>query len=255
MRRLLVAGNWKMNTTRSEARELAEAVAVGLGEFDDLEIALFPPYPYLQTVAEMLGTGPVGLGAQNLYYERAGAFTGEVSGPMLADVGCRYAIVGHSERRHILGEDDAMVGRKVHAALDAGLHAVLCVGELLEEREAGRTAEVVHHQVKSALAGVSAEQMPRVTIAYEPVWAIGTGRTATPDQAQAVHADLRNLLATVYNAQVAEEARIVYGGSVKPDNARSLLEQVDLDGALVGGASLDADAFLEIVSAARSAMR
>lgn len=253
MRRFFVAGNWKMNTTRSEARSLASGVASRLGKFDDLEVALFPPFPYLQTVRETLEDSSVELGAQNLYYEPAGAFTGEVSGPMLAGVGCRYVIVGHSERRHILGEDDRAVQRKVRSALDAGLHVVLCVGELLEERENNQTEQVVQRQWSSALDGVSAEQLRRVVLAYEPVWAIGTGKTATTDQAQAVHVYLRNLVSGGYNHGAAQEMRILYGGSVKPDNAQGLLEQADLDGALVGGASLDADSFLAIVAAARLA--
>jgi triosephosphate isomerase len=197
----------------------------------------------------------VALGAQDLYYEPDGAFTGEVSGAMLADVGCRYVLIGHSERRHVLGETDSNVHSKLRAALEADLHPVVCVGERLEEREQDRTEAVVRRQLTTALEGVSADELRRVTIAYEPVWAIGTGKTATPDQAQAVHLYLRNLVSDRYNHVAAGEVRILYGGSVKPENALSLLEQADLDGALVGGASLNADAFLAIVAAARSAAR
>ncbi len=187
---------------------------------------------------------PVGLGAQNMYHEAEGAYTGEISGAMLLDLKCRYVILGHSERRHILGETDEDVNRKVKVALQAGLTPIVCVGETLQQREAGRTGEVVGGQFSGSLAGLDDQQILQVVIAYEPVWAIGTGKVATPEQAEQVHADLRRLLETSYNAAAAEAVRIQYGGSVKPDNAVALLSQKNIDGALVGGASLKADSFL-----------
>jgi len=193
----------------------------------------------------------VALGAQNMYHEAAGAFTGEISAGMLLDVGCKYVILGHSERRHILGETDEDVNRKLLAALEAGLTPIVCVGELLEEREAGKTADVIQSQFDGSFASLTPQQMAGVVIAYEPVWAIGTGKVATPDQAEEVHADLRQIMAGRYDAGVAESVRIQYGGSVKPDNAADLLSRENIDGALVGGASLKADSFLGIIKGAR----
>ena len=238
-----------MNLNRSDAVELADAVASSCGKLSGVEVAVCPPFVYLDAVAAALRGSSVGLGAQDMYYEEQGAFTGEVSGQMLVDVGCRYVILGHSERRHIMGETDAQINQKVHAAIASGLIPIVCVGETLEEREAGRTASVVEGQFTGSLAEVAAEQMARTVIAYEPVWAIGTGKVATPEQAEEVHADLRRLLENRYNADVAAAVRIQYGGSVKPDNAAQLLAQPNIDGALVGGASLKADSFVGILAA------
>jgi triosephosphate isomerase len=251
VRRSFIAGNWKMNLNRQQAVELAKAVVSGAGKFPRVDLAVCPPSVYLDAVGQTIKGSEVALGAQNMYHEAAGAFTGEVSAAMLTDVGCRYVILGHSERRHILGETDEQINRKVLAALAAGLIPIVCVGELLSEREAGQTAAVIRRQFEGSLAGLSAEQMQKVVIAYEPVWAIGTGKVATPQQAQEVHLDLRKLIASRYNADLAQTVRIQYGGSVKPSNAAELLSQPDIDGALVGGASLKADDFLGIVAGAK----
>lgn len=248
MRRSFIAGNWKMNLDRRQAVALAKAVAAKAGGFSHVDLAVCPPSVYLGAVAEALAGSKVGLGAQNMYHEASGAFTGEISAAMLVDIGCRYVILGHSERRHIFGETDEQINRKVLAALDAALTPIVCVGELLAEREAGQTAAVIRRQFEGSLAGVTAEQMENVVIAYEPVWAIGTGKVATPEQAQEVHLDLRKLLAARYNNALAQSVRLQYGGSVKPSNAAELLSQSDIDGALVGGASLKAEDFLGIVA-------
>jgi triosephosphate isomerase len=253
MRRFLIAGNWKMNLDRAGAVSLAREVAAGAGKVGGIDLAVCPPSVYLDAVAAALKGSSVALGAQNMYHEASGAFTGEISAAMLLDVGCRYVILGHSERRHILGETDQQINQKVHAALAAGLVPIVCVGELLAEREAGKTAEVIRTQFTGSLAGVSAEQMAGIVIAYEPVWAIGTGKVATPEQAQEVHNDLRKLIQAQYNTSVADQVRIQYGGSVKPSNAAELLAQPDIDGALVGGASLKASDFLGIAAGAEQA--
>ncbi len=249
MRTPLIAGNWKMNTDGNGASELAGGIASRAGEVPDVELLVCPPAIYLTRVRDSIGKASVALGAQNMYHEASGAFTGEISASMLNDVGAKYVLLGHSERRHVFGESDEDVNKKTHAALASGLVPVVCVGELLEEREAGRTAEVVSGQIKGSLANISAEQIRSVVIAYEPVWAIGTGKVATPEQAEEVHADLRKQLVERYNAEVAEAVRIVYGGSVKPDNASDLLGQPNIDGALIGGASLNVDDFLAIAAA------
>ncbi|HEV3116110.1 MAG TPA: triose-phosphate isomerase [Gemmataceae bacterium] len=250
MRKKFVAGNWKMFTTASSATALARAVAQGVGSEDRVSVAVCPPFPYLERVRDALRGSNVALGAQNLYPEREGAFTGEVSPGMLADVGCKYVILGHSERRHKLGETDEFINRKVLAALQAGLQVILCVGETLAEREAGKMEEVVTTQLAGGLTQIGREMMSRLSIAYEPVWAIGTGRNATPEQAQLAHAFIRRQIADQISGEVAAALVIQYGGSVKADNATSLLSQPDVDGALVGGASLKADEFLAIVRAA-----
>ena len=250
MRKKFVAGNWKMFTTASSATALARAVAQGVGSEDRVSVAVCPPFPYLERVRDAVRGSNVALGAQNLYPEREGAFTGEVSPGMLADVGCKYVILGHSERRHKLGETDEFINRKVLAALQAGLQVILCVGETLAEREAGKMEEVVTTQLAGGLAQIGREMMSRLSIAYEPVWAIGTGRNATPQQAQLAHAFIRRQIADQVGSEVARALVIQYGGSVKADNAASLLSQPDVDGALVGGASLKADEFLAIVRAA-----
>jgi len=251
MRRPLIAGNWKMNTTAGTAKELAASIRAGLPEgHDRVDVLVAPPFPYLATVRATLENGPVQLGAQNVSPEPPGAYTGEVSVDMLRDVGCSHVILGHSERRRKLNESDEFISRKVNAALAGGLNVILCLGELLSDRESGRTEAVLDQQLDGSLDGVSADEMTGVVIAYEPVWAIGTGKTASPEQAAEAHSHLRKRLADRYNSTVAAETRILYGGSVKPDNAASLLCREDIDGGLIGGASLKADAFLAIVSAA-----
>jgi triosephosphate isomerase len=248
-RRLFIAGNWKMNTSAAEARELATALAGKIGSEEAVDLAVAPPYVYLAAVADVLAGTKIALASQDMFYEDNGAFTGEISSAMLKDVGCTLAILGHSERRHVIGETDELINRKLLKALADGVRPILCVGELLEQREAGKTLEVVSRQVRVGLEGVSAADVPGVTIAYEPVWAIGTGKVATPEQAQEVHAEIRKLLAGIYNDSAAEKIRIQYGGSVKPSNAADLLSLPDVDGALVGGASLKADDFEGIVRA------
>lgn len=257
MRRPFVAGNWKMNLDRRASVALARGVVEGCSGLQasseavrHVEVAVFPASVYLDAVSSALGGTQMGMGGQNMYHEANGAFTGEVSASMLLDLGCRYVILGHSERRHTLRETDLDVNLKVRAALAAGLTPIVCLGELLAEREAGQTLEVISKQCDGSLAGLSTDQAARLVVAYEPVWAIGTGRVATPDQAEEVHAALRRILAERYNGQTAEAVRILYGGSVKPDNAAQLLNQPNIDGALVGGASLKASDFLGIVSAA-----
>ena len=247
----IVAGNWKMNLDRAKAKELTAAVAARRGEAAAVELVLCPPTLYVETVGSALAgiKSNVGLGAQNMHDKASGAFTGEVAPPMLVDLGCQYVILGHSERRTLFGETDAAVNVKTKAALAAGLVPIVCVGETLEEREAGKTAAVVTGQVQGSLAGLSAAELEKVVVAYEPVWAIGTGKVATPEQAQEVHALIRALLAGLSSPEVAARVRIQYGGSVKPDNAADLARQPDIDGALVGGASLKADDFLGIAKA------
>ena len=231
-------------------KELAKAIAGRTAEAGQAELLVCPPSVYLTLVKEALGGAKVSLGSQNVYPEPNGAFTGETSTAMLCDLGVQYVILGHSERRHILGETDADVNKKTHAALKAGLKPIVCVGELLEQREAGKTGEVIRGQFDGSLEDVSAEQILNTVIAYEPVWAIGTGKVATMEQAEEVHADLRKQLTERYNAEVAGKVRILYGGSVKPDNASQLLSQPNVDGALIGGASLKANDFLGIAAAA-----
>ncbi len=246
MRRQLIAGNWKMSLDLVGAVGLAQQVAAQAETLSGVDLAVCPPAVYLGAVGQVVRGSHVALGAQNMYYEVQGAFTGETSPAMLRELGCTLVILGHSERRHIFGEGDELVNKKVGAALAAGLTPIVCVGEQLAQREAGHTRQVIRDQFEGSLAGLSAGEIVRIVIAYEPVWAIGTGKVATPEQAQEVHADLRTLLGERYNAEVAQSVRILYGGSVKPENAGDLLCQGDIDGALVGGASLKADQFLGI---------
>jgi triosephosphate isomerase (TIM) len=250
MRRPFIAGNWKMNLNRASAVALAEGLAKNAAKIEDADMAVCPPSCYLEAVGQAIAGSKVALGAQNMYHEKDGAFTGELSAAMLLDLGCKYVILGHSERRHILGETDAAINKKVHAALGAGLIPIVCVGELLAEREAGQTLPVIRRQFEGSLAEVAPDQMKTVVIAYEPVWAIGTGKVATPQQAEEVHRALRKIVAERYNGAIADVVRMQYGGSVKPDNAAELLNQPDIDGALVGGASLKVDQFLGIVAGA-----
>lgn len=251
MRRLFVAGNWKMNLLRDSATALARSLAERFPEASErVDLVVCPPFPYLTEVQAAVGGSGIVLGAQNVYFEDPGAFTGEVAVEMLRDVGCQWVILGHSERRHVLGETNELINKKVRAALGKGLKVILCVGELLEEREAGKTESVLDRQMEGGLANVDATALANVAIAYEPVWAIGTGKTATEEQAESAHAHLRNWLQNRYNGQAAEQIQILYGGSVKPGNARSLIGQPNVDGALVGGASLDAASFTGIIEAA-----
>ncbi|MDA1263901.1 MAG: triose-phosphate isomerase [Planctomycetota bacterium] len=253
MRTPFVAGNWKLNLDRQGAVQLAAAVrehceGAGLG----VDVDLFPPAFYLDEVVRTCAGSPLLVGGQNCCEEASGAFTGETSAAMLADVGASEVLIGHSERRHVYGERDETLHAKVLQALDAGLAVMLCIGETIAEREAVQTEEVCGRQLSSALAGIAPERLTRLSIAYEPVWAIGTGLTASPDQAQAVHAYVRGLYAGLVGEDGAAAVRILYGGSVKPDNARDLLSQPDIDGALVGGASLKPELFLPIIDAGKS---
>jgi triosephosphate isomerase len=247
-RKPFIAGNWKMNLDRASALALAEGLVREAANVEGVDLAVCPPSVYLDAVGRAIAGSKIALGAQNVYPKPNGAYTGEISIAMLKDLGCRYVILGHSERRHILGETDDEINEKVHAALEGGLIPIVCVGELLEEREAGQTLEVIRRQFDGSLAGLSNEQMKQIVIAYEPVWAIGTGKVATPEQAEEVHLDLRKILQERYNREVAEAVRIQYGGSVKADNAADLLAQPNIDGALVGGASLKVDQFMGIIA-------
>ena len=251
MRRPLIAGNWKMHGSRAENAELIEALLLGLPDQIPFDIVVCPPFVYLWEVARLLKASSIGLGAQSVCAEQVGAFTGESSAAMLKDVGCKYVIVGHSERRAIYKEDDALVARKFLATQSQGLIPILCVGETLEERERSQTMQVVSRQLTAVLdlAGVAA--LRTAVIAYEPVWAIGTGKNATPEQAQEVHAHIRTAIAG-RDAKIAADVRILYGGSVKAANARELFAMPDVDGGLVGGASLKADEFLKICASAQS---
>ncbi len=246
MRKPYIAGNWKMNLDRKSGLALAQALREGVGDRTDHDMAVIPPYVYVPEIVRALEGSPIRVGAQDVCDQVSGAYTGEVSAAMLKDVGCDLVVVGHSERRHVYGESDGLTNEKLHRALEAGLEVILCVGETLEERQAKETESVVRRQTSTGLAGVSEADMARVTLAYEPVWAIGTGLTATPEQAAEVHGYLRGLVSGVFHEEVAENTRIQYGGSVKPDNIRELMAVGDVDGALVGGASLKPDSFLPI---------
>lgn len=251
MRRKFIAGNWKMNLNSAQGVELAAALAKAVGSSSDVEVAVCPPSVYLSAIGAAIKGSAIGLGAQNCHHEAKGAFTGEVAPAMLVDIGCKYVILGHSERRQLFQETNQDVNKKVVAALAAGLTPIVCVGETLAERQAGETQKVVREQVEGSLAGLTGEQVLKLVIAYEPIWAIGTGVVATPEQAEEVHADLRSLLSSRYTAAVGEQVRIQYGGSVNAENAATLLSQPNIDGALVGGASLKADGFLAIIAGAK----
>jgi len=248
MRQPLVAGNWKMNGTLDSVHALVEGIKAGLGEVRNAEVAVCPPFVYLETVGRLIQGTVIALGAQNVAREDPGAYTGETAASMLTDLGCKYVIVGHSERRNIYGESDALVADKYARGRQEGLVPILCVGELLEEREAGKTEEVVARQLDAVIEKVGIAGLGEGVIAYEPVWAIGTGRTATPEQAQAVHAFIRERLQS-RDAAVADAVRILYGGSMKGSNAQGLLGMADIDGGLIGGASLQAGEFLSICRA------
>ena len=249
MRKPFVAGNWKMNLNRTQSIDLAKSVAAALPSSAAVDIAVCPPFVYLDAVRQVLQGSAVAVGAQNLYFESNGAFTGETSAEMLKDLACAYVILGHSERRNVIGETNQDVNRKTRVALANGLVPIVCVGELLEQREAGQTMKVIEDQFTGSLAQRTPDQAKQIVIAYEPVWAIGTGRVASPAQAEEVHAAIRQLLSDQFGADVAAAVRIQYGGSVKPDNAVELMSQPNIDGALVGGAALKADSFAAIVSA------
>jgi triosephosphate isomerase (TIM) len=248
MRKRIIAGNWKMNTSVSEAVELAAEVK-NQYTAHDVDVVLCTPYTSLYAVHGVIKDSPIALGAQNLFWEDKGAFTGEISAAMLCSLGCQFVIIGHSERRQYFGETDETVNKKIKKALEYKLTPIVCVGELLQERESGSTEAVVEKQVRGAFAGLSKQDAVKIVIAYEPVWAIGTGRVATPEQAQAVHKFIRDTIENLYNKSVADSIRIQYGGSMKADNAAELLSQPDIDGGLIGGASLKADSFLGIVNA------
>lgn len=252
-RRPVVGGNWKMNTILLSAVDLAESLVRQIGEEMTTETVLFPPFPNLEAVHQVIDGSTLQLGAQDIFWDDKGAYTGEVSGPMLSAVGCRWVIVGHSERRRGLGESSEIVNRKLRAGLRNGLQVILAIGETKEERQAGQTEAVLEQQLSESLSDISAEDMGRVVIAYEPVWAIGTGETATPEQAREAHAFVRQVLGRLYGEGVAQATRIQYGGSVTAQNAAELMAQPGIDGALVGGASLKADDFATIVRAAAKA--
>lgn len=250
MRKPIIAGNWKMNKTINEAVELVNGLKRELVDIVEVDIVVCPPYTALSDVRELLMDSNITLGAQNLYWEEKGAFTGEVSAQMLQDAGCDYVIIGHSERRKYFSETNETVNKKVKAAIAAGLMPIVCVGEKLEERQAGKTFTVVKDHVEGSLAALSKKNMEKLIVAYEPVWAIGTGKNATPQQAEEVHQFIRELLADIFDEETAKNTRIQYGGSVNPDNIKELMQEKDIDGALVGGASLDIDSFSQIVKGA-----
>ena len=256
MRRKFVAGNWKMNTDLRSAQSLATQVAAAVSKSKpDVDVAVCPPFPYLLSVRQALEGSPVVLGAQNAHFEKSGAFTGETSLEMLIDAGCQWVILGHSERRQLFGETDASINRKIGAAVDRGLGVIFCIGEVLQDRESQRTESVLATQLQGGLADFTSAHLKKFVVAYEPVWAIGTGVTATPEQAQSAHAFIRNWMVKRFDAATAGGLRIQYGGSVKPENALEILSQPDVDGALVGGASLKSDQFLGIVDAAATLAR
>jgi triosephosphate isomerase len=251
MRNKVIAGNWKMNNDLKESEKLiVDLKNLVKSEKPKCDIIVCPPFTSLSEASKLLEGSSIKLGAQNMYFEENGAYTGEVSASMLKSAGCEYVILGHSERRTIFGESDEMINKKIKKALSTGLKPIFCVGELLEEREAGITKEVVNRQVLTGLKDITVEEMKSIIIAYEPVWAIGTGKTATPAQAQEVHKYIRDLIEIQYSLEAALDIVIQYGGSVKPDNAKELLSQPDIDGALVGGACLKAESFMGIIKSA-----
>lgn len=247
IRRPLIAGNWKMHLTLGAAVQLAQAVTTTCGICTDRDIMIAPPFTALAAVAAAVKDSNIRVGAQNVSWEKEGAYTGEISPIMLKDLGVNMALIGHSERRHIFGEDNAMINRRLRGALDGGIQPILCIGETLEDHETGATFTVLENQLKEGLNKVNKDQITQVVLAYEPVWAIGTGKTASKEQAQEVHGFLRKILASVYEKNIAERLRILYGGSVKPENIDNLMVQPDIDGVLVGGAALKAESFERII--------
>jgi triosephosphate isomerase len=251
MRKKIVAANWKMNMTQAEAIAFVESLLVEIGEELDVDVVIIPPFTALPKVSETLGAShSIKLGAQNMHWERSGAFTGEISAAMLRDLYVRYVVLGHSERRQYFGETDEIVNRKVRAAHEAALRPIVCIGETLEQRDGGEVERVLSRQLRGSLANLESKELLETVVAYEPIWAIGTGRNATPEQAEEAHAFIRQVLGEISDSATAEKIRIQYGGSVKPDNAAELMSQPDIDGALVGGASLDPRSFAQIVKAA-----
>jgi len=252
MRKKIVAANWKMNMTQTEAARFVESILLDLGEITDVEVVIVPPFTAIAKVMEALGRAQnIKVGAQNMYWEKNGPFTGEISGPLLRDLFVHYVVLGHSERRILFGETDEIVNRKVRAAHEATLRPIVCIGETLQQRDKGNVEKILASHIRGSLAGLKPKELQETVIAYEPVWAIGTGRNATPEQAQEAHAFVRKTLREMADDGTADRVRIQYGGSVKPENARELMSQPDIDGALVGGASLDPRSFVQIVKAAR----
>jgi triosephosphate isomerase (TIM) len=252
LRKRIIAGNWKMNKSVAEAKDLASDIKRELADCRDVDVVLCPPFTSLPVVGETLDNTQIKFGAQNMHWESDGAYTGEISANMLRSIYCHYVILGHSERRSYFGETDEIVNKKAKAALAGNLIPIVCIGETLEERKAERQNEVVKSQLEGSLAGISTEDLKRVILAYEPVWAIGTGEVATPEQAQDIHAFIRQVVAEIAGAEIADGIRIQYGGSMKPSNAAELLAQTDIDGGLIGGAALDARTFVELVRVAQS---
>ncbi len=249
MRRILIAGNWKMFKNHADALQLSRDVDASRSDYPNVDIAIFPPFVYLSEILHARTTDMI-VGAQNMHWEKEGAYTGEISPMMLSSLGIHHVLIGHSERRLFFGETDTSVNRKIASALESNLLPIVCVGERLEEREKGITMEIVGKQIKELYFGFSEEQARRICIAYEPVWAIGTGKNATPEEAEEVHAEIRDLTNRLYGSDFAGSVRILYGGSVKPENAEGLLEQADIDGALIGGTSLKAQDFLSVCKTA-----
>ncbi len=246
-RKMIIAGNWKMHKTNAEALQLANQIRMKTTDIKKTGMIICPPFTALSVVNEVIKDSSICLGAQNMFWEKEGAYTGEISAGMIKSTGANYVIIGHSERRQYFGETDETVNKKIKTALDNGLKPIVCVGESLEQREENITKRVITRQIKGAFENLTPEQMEHVIIAYEPVWAIGTGKTATPDQAQEVHLHIRDIIRELFGETIADAITIQYGGSVKPGNAESLLSQADIDGALVGGACLQADSFSEII--------
>lgn len=253
-RKYFIAGNWKMNKTAAEATALIEAINEKAGSQNKVDVAVCPPFTALDAASKALVGSTVKLGAQNMYFEKSGAYTGEIAADMLKEFGCTYVILGHSERREYFKECNCLINKKVKAVLANGMNPILCVGEKLEEREAGKTLDIVSEQTVKGLEGLTAAEAEKVVIAYEPVWAIGTGKTATPAMAQEVHAAIRKILADTFGAEVAEKMQILYGGSMKPENADALLAEKDIDGGLIGGAALKADSFVALIESASKAL-
>ncbi len=247
MRKILIAGNWKMYKTQKEAKEIVQNIINALKDVKDVDILIIPPFTDLLAVRDLLNNTNIKLGAQNMHWEKEGAFTGEVSPLMLKETGCEFVIIGHSERRQYFSETDSTVNKKIKSALLFGLKPIFCIGETLLERENNKYEEVVARQIEIGLSEISKEQLKDIIIAYEPVWAIGTGKTATPQIANSMHKFIRDKIKKLYNIEIAENIIILYGGSVKPENTASLIEQSDIDGALVGGASIQVDSFVKIV--------
>lgn len=250
MRKPLIAGNWKMYKTPTEAQKLAKNIKAELYDFHDADVVICPPFTALVAVREVIKDSDIALGAQNMYWETEGAYTGEISPAFLLDLGCKYVIIGHSERRQHFKETDEETNKKLKVALKYGLKPILCVGETIEEREQGETENIVERELTNGLSDLEYEDVKKIIVAYEPIWAIGTGKTATPEIAEAVHKFIRRFIEKNYESEIAKELRILYGGSIKPDNIVGLMKEPDIDGGLVGGASLKAESFVEIVRGA-----